>query len=305
MTNRRIPRPRDRRPPPPTRRLSRRLGVAGVIAGLAIIVLAVALILSGRGGSDGVQTAWARLGISDDIHALAFVGDDPQYLLFGHDDGLSESRDGGRTWRALPTGKDAMEVSPAADGSIIIAGHYVFAASRDGGRTWTPISTDLPDLDIHGFARDPADPSRMWAYLPTGGLWESIDGGARWTRVLEGGVLLPLAVRTNSTTRLLGVDTGRLVASDDGGRTWTSLGMPPTYPLTSLAASSDGRIVYAGSADGLFRSSDAGRTWATTAYEGSVFALATSGDGSTVGVVSKETDYFRSSDGGLTWPGPD
>ena len=26
-------------------------------------------------------------------------------------------------------------------------------------------------------ARDPADPARMWAYLATGGLWESRDGG--------------------------------------------------------------------------------------------------------------------------------
>lgn len=35
-------------------------------------------------------------------------------------------------------------------------------ASQDEGDTWTPIEADLPSLDIHGFARDPADPARMW-----------------------------------------------------------------------------------------------------------------------------------------------
>lgn len=283
---------------------SRRLGVGGAIAGLAAGIVLVALLLGGRGGSEGVQTAWARLG-TEDVHSLAFVGDDTRHLLFGHHGGLSESRDGGRTWQALPTSEDAMGMRPAADGSIVIAGHDVFTASRDGGRTWTPISADLPSLDIHGFARDPADPARMWAYLATGGLWQSTDLGAHWTRVREDNVLFPLAVREGSMTRLLGVDASGLVASDDGGRTWSPLGTPPAWPMTGLAAASDGRILYAGSPDGLFRSGDAGRTWAATAYTGSVFALTTSGDGSTVAVVSRETDFFRSSDGGRSWPGPD
>lgn len=305
MTNQWIARRRDRPPPPPARRLSRRLGVGGAIAALAaVIVLVAVVILGGRGGSEGSQTAWAHLG-TQDVHSLAFVGDDPQHLLFGHHDGLSESRDGGRTWQALPTSEDAMAMRPAADGSIVIAGHDVFTASRDGGRTWTPISADLPSLDIHGFTRDPADPARMWAYLAIGGLWESTDLGAHWTRIREDNVLFPFALRQGSATRLLGVDASGLVASDDGGRTWTSLGAPPAYPMTGLAAASDGRIVYAGSPDGLFRSSDAGRTWAPTAYNGSVFAIATSGDGSTIAVVSRETDFFRSSDGGRSWPGPD
>ncbi len=197
-----------------------------------------------------------------------------------------------------------MSTSPATDGSVVIAGHNVFAASRDGGTTWSPISADLPSLDIHGFTRDPADPARMWAYLATGGLWESKDFGSRWERVRDDNVLFPLAVRAGSSTRLLGVDASGLVASDDGGRSWSALSMPETFPMTALAATPDGRVVYAGSPDGLFRSPDGGRTWAPTAYEGSAFAIATTGDGETVAVVSRETEFFRSSDGGATWAGP-
>ncbi|HYN69126.1 MAG TPA: hypothetical protein VEX41_02825, partial [Candidatus Eisenbacteria bacterium] len=111
-----------------------------------------------------------------------------------------------------------MAMRPAVDGSIVIAGHEVFTASRDGGQTWQPIAADLPSLDIHGFTRDPVDPDRMWAYLATGGLWESTDAGAHWTRVRDDNVLFPLAVHSDGGTRLLGVDANGLVASTDGGR---------------------------------------------------------------------------------------
>jgi photosystem II stability/assembly factor-like uncharacterized protein len=249
------------------------------------------------------QTAWARLG-TEDVHSLEFVGDDLDHLLFGHHGGLSESRDGGRTWQQLPTTADAMAMQPAADGSIVIAGHEVFTASSDGGQTWQPVSADLPSLDIHGFTRDPADPSRMWAYLATGGLWESADGGAHWTRVREDNVLFPLAIDRGGSTRLLGVDVSGLVASDDGGTTWSALGAPPTYPMTALAGTPDGTTLYAGSPDGLFRSDDGGRTWTQTAFNGSAFAIATSSDGDAVAVVTRTTEFFRSSDRGTTWPGP-
>ncbi len=197
-----------------------------------------------------------------------------------------------------------MGMRPANDGSIVITGHDVFTASRDGGKTWQPIAADLPSLDIHGFARDPGDPARMWAALATGGLWASSDFGAHWTQVRQDNVLSPLAIRAGATTRLFGVDTTGLVVSDDGGRTWSALATPPTYPMTGLAATPDGQVVYAGSPDGLYRSTDGGKTWRPTTYKGSAFAIATSGDGAIVAVVSKETDFFRSPDGGTTWPGP-
>ena len=274
-----------------------------ILVGLAaaIGVIAVAFAIGGR--SPGGPVAWTHFG-TQDVHSLAFVDSDPQRLLFGHHGGLYASGDGGQTWSSLPVRDDAMSTSPATDGSVVIAGHNVFAASRDDGATWSPISADLPSLDIHGFTRDPADPARMWAYLATGGLWESQDFGTRWERVSEDNVLFPLAVRPGSATRLLGVDASGLVASDDGGRSWSALSAPETFPMTALAATPDGGVVYAGSPEGLFRSADGGRTWAPTAYEGSAFAIATTTDGQTVAVVSRETEFFRSADGGATWPGP-
>jgi photosystem II stability/assembly factor-like uncharacterized protein len=273
---------------------------AAIAVGVVIAVAAGIFLTQAR---PTTATAWSRLG-TEDVHSLSFVEGDLDHLLFGHHGGLAETRDGGRTWQPLPTGDDAMAMQPAADGSIVIAGHEVFTASQDGGQTWEPIAADLPSLDIHGFARDPANPARMWAYLATGGLWESTDAGAHWTRVREDNVLFPLAISVGGATRLLGLDAGGLVASEDGGRTWAQLGTPPTTPMTAFAGTSDGTVLYAGSPDGLFRSDDSGRTWAATSFSGSPFAIATSPDGSTVAVVTRMTEFFRSPDRGVSWPGP-
>lgn len=294
-----MPRRSPKPAPVPSRPAARTAFVIGVLA-VATIAVATFVVLRMSGSAQPVP--WTRFG-TPDVHSLAFVDGDPQRVLFGRHGGLEASSDGGATWSQLPVRNDAMSTSVAKDSSIVIAGHEVFVGSRDGGQTWAPIESDLPSLDIHGFTRDPADPARMWAYLATGGLWESLDFGARWTQVRADNVVFPTAV-VDGTTRLLGVDARGLVTSTDGGRTWTSLSMPPTYPMTGLAASADGGIVYAGASDGLFRSSDGGRSWTRTGYTGSVFAITTSPDGRTVAVVSRETEFFRSADGGATWPGP-
>ena len=290
-----------RQPTRADRRWSRWFPLGAAIGVVAAI--GVAVIVFNAGATKSGQTAWSRLG-SSDVHSLAFAGADPNHVLFGHHGGISESRDGGQSWQALPTRDDAMGMRPADDGSIVIAGHDVFTASRDGGKTWQPIAADLPSLDIHGFARDPGNPAQMWAALATGGLWASSDFGAHWTQVRQDNVLSPLAVRAGATTRLLGVDTTGLVFSDDGGRSWSGLATPPTYPMTGLAATPDGQVVYAGSPEGIYRSADGGKSWSSTAYTGSAFAIATSVEGDIVAVVSKETEFFRSPDGGTTWPGP-
>jgi hypothetical protein len=108
----------------------------GVLAAIGIVAYVGYVALGGRGSGPGSggQVAWTRFG-SQDVHSLAFVGGDPQHVLFGHHGGLTESRNGGRTWSALPVRDDAMSMVPAGDGSIVIAGHNVFTASRDGGRT--------------------------------------------------------------------------------------------------------------------------------------------------------------------------
>ena len=145
-------------------------------AALAAVAVAVAMVALLSRSSPAIQPL-SRLETAD-VHSLSFVGGDTRHLLFGHHGGVLETLDGGRTWANLAAREDAMGMSSATGGSIVIAGHDVFSDSSDGGRTWRTLTTDLPSRDIHGFTRDPADPGHMWTALATGGLWESRDGGS-------------------------------------------------------------------------------------------------------------------------------
>lgn len=305
-SKRSLPRVRERRTPP-----RRPWSAIALLGGAAAVVGIVAVYLTFPPSPaqttppvGGETVAWTRLGTRD-VHSLAFGPGSTDRLLFGHHGGVLETEDGGRTWDPLAVDADAMGMRPAEDGSIVIAGHDVFQASDDAGSTWASIPTDLPSLDIHAFARDPDDPLRMWAYLAAGGLYESLDGGIGWSEVFDGHRPALVAVSRQGVTVLVGLDpfTG-LVESDDGGRSWRGLGPPPSSPVLTLAATSDGRSMVLGSTEGLFRSDDGGASWSERLLAGTVLAAAISEDGSTVAAVTRETDFFRSDDGGRTWSGP-
>lgn len=272
--------------------------------GLAALVAVVAVVAWRVASVPRAPVAWTHLG-TQDVHSLAFEPGTTERLLFGHHEGILESADGGRTWSALAVNADAMGMRPGIGGSIVIAGHDVLVASADGGRTWASIEADLPNIDIHAFARDPRDPSRMWAYLAEGGLYETVNGGTHWMKVYDGHIPFMTAAETGAGVELLGIEPfSGFVRSADGGRTWRAISEPEAYPTNSIAATPDGRIVVLGTADALLRSDDGGATWTRIPLPDSPFAIALSGDGRTIALVTQSTDFYRSEDGGRTWPGP-
>jgi hypothetical protein len=97
--------------------------------------------------------------------------------------GAVETRDGGRTWRALGGVAGAMWVSwdPTDVGHIVVSGAAGAVASSDGGATWTAIT--VPD-GVTVVEMDPTDSDHLFAASHDGSaarIWVSRDSGGTWT----------------------------------------------------------------------------------------------------------------------------
>ncbi len=275
----------------------------GALAGLAVGWLAVTN-LAGRDGA-AAPSAWATLGTAD-VHSLVFDPDDSAHLYFGHHGGLLESRDAGIGWQpATLAGGDAMNVRTAAGGRMQIAGHDLYLESIDGGASWQDVPNDLPGLDLHAFAIDPAVPEHAWTFAAGFGLFETADGGRHWELRQAGNWGALTAYRQGERIMLVAVGPEGLVSSADSGASWEPLAYPGA-PLTGgIAAANDGSTLYAATSAGLRLSRDGGQSWQATGFDGPALAVAVAPrDPLAVAVVDDATRFYRSADGGTSWPAP-
>ena len=289
--------------PKATRQRARR----GVIAALGV-VLAVAAVAAAWWwfGNPGSQTpvAWAELGTAD-VHALAFDPSNPDRLLFGHHDGLLATSDGGRNWQpSVLSGSDAMNIGQLSGERLQIAGHEVYLESLDGGETWASVPNDLPGLDLHSFVADPGDADRAWAFAVGHGLFRTEDAGRSWELLDSNNWAALTAYQRDGVSVLAAIGPEGLVRSRDGGLTWEAMAYPGA-PLAAMAAAPDGSVVYAATSAGIRRSTDEGASWSDTGFLIQAFALAVSpSDPDVIAAVDQQARYYRSSDGGMTWPAP-
>ena len=261
--------------------------------------------------SDSSARSIATLNASD-FHSLLVDPQNPEHIFFGSHAGMQESQDGGYSWKAGELrNADAMQlaVSPKAPETLYATGHDVFQVSRDGGHTWQPLAHNLPGTDIHGFAQDPLDPNRLYAFVTGAGTFTSVDGGTTWQSLpaQPPGGAMHLALASSGTSLYAATEAG-LVASSDQGVTWAALAAQPSGGVISLAIpASDPQTIYAGTESGLATSADGGASWKMLGPPGVlVLALAVAPtDPSRVLFVSDKGAVYRSDTGGTTWRAPD
>jgi photosystem II stability/assembly factor-like uncharacterized protein len=219
------------------------------------------------------------------VDVVAVDPSDPQHLLAAGL-GLALSRDGGRTWVHSTLGsRDVGDVVVDGNAALAAAGNGVYGSS-DGGRSWRVLGP--PALSPVAVALAPGHPLTLYAggdgegVSRAGGLYRSTDGGASWVRLTDALDVDVSAIavdpRTPSTLYLgtFGAGGG-IFESTDGGATWQrQSGSPawhtrardgtrltPTLGITSLVVDpAEPSTLYAATGwDGVFRSSDSGRTW--------------------------------------------
>ncbi len=164
------------------------------------------------------------------FYALAASPADPDRVYgLGLKRGFLASRDGGRSWSApgKPPGPVYdIAVSPRDPARVYAATRVGLKVSRDGGKTWSdayPRPNPSTTVDV-------APDGRVFAFVWRVGLVTAKEGdGAAalsWTVAAADfldRLLVDLAADPARPRWIYGLaDTGALMASDDGGRSWTT-----------------------------------------------------------------------------------
>jgi photosystem II stability/assembly factor-like uncharacterized protein len=304
--------------------------------------------------TDGGQTWRQTLSVELMIESVEFSTANPQIAYAGGFLAIYRSEDGGLTWN-LVSGNEEGWGSPG-----VMAGHpfdfqvdprnpdRIFSnqysggnfLSLDGGRTWTSASKGYTGAAVRDIAVDPTQPGRV-VVAARSGIFASFTGGEDWMGLSFPPFYSPdwhvVAIDPANPQHLIaGMTCWRnLVNSSDGGMSWHQTEQFPSGTQKAFAdvafASSDSRIVYAGSAGfiscghftsdvpssgynatiqkpgaGVFISHDGGEHWQQTSdpqmQNLAVDKLAVDPqDARSVYAATFYKGLFRSSDGGQSW----
>lgn len=233
---------------------------------------------------------WRRVE-EGEAKALAWAGEEGTLYAAVSGEGITRSRDRGRSWEKvdspLPSSRvTALGVSPSGRELYVwVEGRGLFI-SRDGGGSWQPGETGLsPAAPVTGIAVSPSDP----AVVALGGEFTDPDYSS------AGGFYL---------------------LSRDGGKSWAQrrieeLNFGPRWPgrvdfrpvVYGLSFDPrDGRTVYFATSRGVWRSEDGGTSarWLRGSHMRRMVAVVVTGTGE-VWALAPNGDLYRSRDRGDSW----
>jgi hypothetical protein len=213
--------------------------------------------------------------VSNNLQATSAV----QAGLAGNRQILYKTTASGRSWNTSDVGLPATPVVIAADPASHT--HWIAATpeglyqSSDSGAHWLATS-DFVGASMYGVAFSPAG-GTVYASNFTN-IYSSPDSGVTWT--FDG--VAPCAASnlavspSTPATLYLGSSCG--AQSIDGGQTWTTLsGFPDFAFFNAIVIGPNSQpTVYAGTASGLFASTDAGQSWSPLNLAGLVYPNVTS-----------------------------
>ena len=257
--------------------------------------------------------------------------------------GVYKSTDAGQTWsfmglynagqigalRIHPTNPNIVWVAAVGDIFKSNVDRGIFKTT-DGGQTWRKVlfvSDTVGGMDVEF---QPGNPNVVYAWMSRlerkpwtiisgsreGGFYKSTDGGEHFTRITNG---LPseligkanLAVTPANPQRVYALieakPGGGLYRSEDAGQSWAlinsqgSLIQRPFYYTTLGADPTNADIVYAG-AEGFFKSTDGGKTFAAfRTPHGDNHDIWINPTNNQLMIQSNDGGANVSTDGGRTW----
>jgi uncharacterized protein (TIGR03437 family) len=277
--------------------------------------VATRLYLTTDGGHTWSPVTTVNLN-SSYLQVIEFQPSNPQVIFAGQDGEIFRSTDGGGTWSPAVGGWSPESIYPDAGGVTgrVIAGTAEgIYLSQDNGNTWSSLNENLTTSILYGITvQGSSILTSAQDYQAIG----SFDGGRTW-QILPG---------TNETGEILfnpynpsyayystGTVNGFFYSSD-GGRTF----LPATSNAPGLSFGDLAReiavdpstpsTVYAAGANGVYQSSDWGRTFTLTNWQIPPYPWAITVDPSdartifvSVGIPGSGSQLYFTHDKGTTW----
>ena len=195
---------------------------------------------------------------------------------------------------------------------VLITGIGLLALRADpsgaGSGFWTGVSPRAKSIEA--IARDPLNPSRLWAASFGSGIYRSLDGGTTWTNFRAGltnTFVRSLAVEPNHPDSIFCGTNDGVFLSVDGGATWIQR-LSTAHSVRGLAIHPvrTGVIYAATFGGGIYKSVNGGSSWATINL-GLVstmvrdVAMNPARPETLMAATSTGGGVHRSFNGGLTW----
>jgi PKD repeat protein len=196
--------------------------------------------------------------------------------------------------------------------------------TRSANGNWTslgPSTIPLPGpAGYEGLGRlnvvafHPTDPNKIYAGSPSGGMWQSTDGGATWTTYTDTlptlGVSSIIVDYSNASRILIGTgdrDAGDapglgVFLSTNGGLTWTqsNTGMGNRVVGEMIQHPTNALFILAATSGGVYRSSDGGANWTQSQSGDFKDIVFKPGDPNTV-YAAAGSDFYKSTNGGTSF----
>lgn len=195
--------------------------------------------------------------------------------------------------------------------AVLMAVAAATAPPHLGAQVWSPIGPNGGPLNA--IAQAPGAPQVMYAVASAGGIFRSGNHGRDWqlaSDALDQQFLEDLVVDPTDPSVLYASVVGAgIEKSTDAGSSWRRLGtgLPGPVPFAMVLAidPSDHRILYAGTLNGPYKSTDGGASWTPpigAITQQQVYALLIdAAHPSTIYAGCNGGGFFKSSDGGATW----
>ncbi len=246
----------------------------------------------------------------DKLEGNLFVNDRGFYLRTGNYIYHNKPNNVAPFWEKEIFPDEHSNIAPGRSGMFAYNYHLgQFRQQKNGSVEWSPIYEDFKLKGIIDIFETEA--GTVFIVCDRGrGLFRSADNGKNWKEVTRGvwkmvesnGVLMANSVngiiRSSDDGQTVGIGispidggfaaitfntrskTRRVRASYDSGKTWQAIddGLPPSMNITSIIQV--GGHFYCGHPNGIYRSSNKGKTWTLLlpSIEGKVFHLSVSGN---------------------------